>query len=134
VILGLLFLSILHGIAAANLLFVMIANYGIVKTFPRRYIPTATWIFNIGLLFARNIPTANTSLKEGVALWMSRHSFMQWCINFVRFEGLMPRWEILIKASVLRMISFNMDYYWSMGTDTPYKEKVGQPALISFKC
>lgn len=26
----------------------------------------------------------------------------------------MPRWEVLFKVTVLRLISFNMDHYWSL--------------------
>jgi hypothetical protein len=28
--------------------------------------------------------------------------------------GIMPRWEILFNITVLRLISFNLDYYWSL--------------------
>jgi len=37
------------------------------------------------------------------------------------YGGLIPRWEILFNITVLRLISFNLDYYWSFnfGSSSP---------------
>ena len=124
VIFGLIFVTVLHGITIVNLMCFILANYGIVKFFPRPYVPAATWIFNLALLFARNIPSINPSLQNIVVLIPQKSMFTQWIISTVQFKGLMPGWSIVIKTIILRMISFNMDYYWSMDADAADEEMV----------
>ena len=41
-------------------------------------------------------------------------SLVAWGRWLDSFGGLLSRWEILFNLTVLRMISFNMDYYWSL--------------------
>ena len=80
----------------------------------------ATWLFNIGILFANelydgyplsSIANVIKSTKGSSGQVSSLISFTQWLDGF---GGLMPRWQILFKVTILRLISFNMDYYWSL--------------------
>jgi hypothetical protein len=41
-------------------------------------------------------------------------TIIEWARGLDSFGGLMPRWEILFKITILRLISFNMDYHWSL--------------------
>lgn len=51
--------------------------------------------------------------------------------------GLIPRWEILFNITVLRLISFNLDYYWSLDYNsasaievTPFSSPVRTPISL----
>lgn len=112
---SLLFITALHGVSALKVLLILYLNYNIATKLPRAYIPTATWIFNIGILFANELcggypfariaKSLSSGEETGLVLWG------EWLDGI---GGLMPRWEILFNITVLRLISFNMDYYWSL--------------------
>jgi hypothetical protein len=119
---GILYLFVLHGVSALKVLLILHANYRIAKTLPRRYVPAATWIFNVCMLFANELcrgyhfkslaslvtpPPAEYGLGDVDPL------LVRWGSWLDSWGGLMPRWEILFNITVLRLISFNMDYYWS---------------------
>lgn len=117
---ALLFILALHGLSALKVLLILFFNYRIAKDLPRKYIPVATWLFNIGILFANelydgyplsSIANVIKSTKGSSGQVSSLISFTQWLDGF---GGLMPRWQILFKVTILRLISFNMDYYWSL--------------------
>ncbi|GIJ99073.1 glycerol transporter [Aspergillus viridinutans] len=114
---ALVFITALHGVSAIKVLVILYLNYKIAKSFPRKYIPAATWIFNISALFSNElcagyplerVATFFTAGGEGEA------PLVQWARHIDGFGGIMPRWEILFNLTVLRLISFNMDYYWSL--------------------
>ena len=140
-IFAIFFLVALHGISAAKVLLILWTNYKLATGLPRKYVPAATWLFNIGILFANELtkgchlmnvfslvsngrwhPLAHATLSgqpEGL--------LVQWGFWLDGFSGIMPRWEILFNLTVLRLISFNLDYYWSRGergtsleVSTPY--------------
>ncbi len=46
---------ILHGFSAAKVLLILYANYKLAMALPRRHLPAATWIFNVGILFANEL-------------------------------------------------------------------------------
>jgi len=116
-----IFLFVLHGFSAFKIYTILYINFNIATKLPRRYVPAATWIFNVGTLFANELSdgypyekivalispmSGPTSLEKGAVqenwgTWLDNHG------------GLMSRWEILFNISVLRLISFNIDYYWS---------------------
>ncbi|KAI9376601.1 MBOAT, membrane-bound O-acyltransferase family-domain-containing protein [Aspergillus egyptiacus] len=130
---ALAFITALHGVSAAKILVILYVNYKIAKSLPRGYIPAATWAFNIGTLFANELCGGYT-LQGVVALWTSTADtpLMLWAKYLDSFGGLMPRWEVLFKITILRLISFNMDYYWSL--DYPAAspvEKQLDPAALS---
>ncbi|KAL3460457.1 MBOAT, membrane-bound O-acyltransferase family-domain-containing protein [Aspergillus heterothallicus] len=131
---ALIFITALHGVSAAKVLAILLTNYKIAKSLPRKYIPAATWTFNITTLFANEI-CGGYPLTRVVAYWTSTaddSALLQWARNLDSFGGLMPRWEILFNITTLRLISFNMDYYWSL--DYPAAspiEKQLDPAALS---
>ncbi|PWY70954.1 MBOAT-domain-containing protein [Aspergillus heteromorphus CBS 117.55] len=133
---ALLFITALHGVSALKVLTILYANYRIAKSLPRNYIPAATWIFNIGTLFANELCSGYP--LERVAALLSSSSAGQeaplvlWGRYLDGFAGIMPRWEILFNITILRLISFNMDYYWSLEYPAASAmEKQDDPAALS---
>ncbi|KAJ5037514.1 uncharacterized protein L3040_007688 [Drepanopeziza brunnea f. sp. 'multigermtubi'] len=115
---ALIFLAALHGFSAPKVLAILSANYALATNLPRTYVPYATWIFNVGILFANELCAgykfsafaAWLSSVEGEQAAGAVHAWGQWLDDY---GGVIPRWEILFNLTVLRLISFNMDYYWS---------------------
>lgn len=118
-----IFLCALHGFSALKVLLLLYINFILATRLPKAQIPIATWIFDVGILFAneyyRGYPygslvkyilpgsaTAQRGSEKGIGggwgSWLDAHT------------GLIPRWEILFNITVLRLISFNFDYYWSL--------------------
>jgi len=119
---ALVFLVALHGISALKILVILWMNYNIATGLPRKSVPAATWIFNISILFANEL-CKGYHLKS-IAGLVSRPQLgsisgsdgflMEWASWLDSWGGLMARWEILFNITVLRLISFNLDYYWSL--------------------
>lgn len=118
---GLVFITALHGISALKVLLILFINYRIGKSLPRQYVPAVTWTFNICILFANEL--CGGYPLEKVAMFLSPGSgtpgekgslLVRWAQMLDSFGGIMPRWEVLFKVTVLRLISFNMDHYWSV--------------------
>ncbi|KAL8949346.1 MAG: hypothetical protein Q9222_004532 [Ikaeria aurantiellina] len=118
-----LYLIALHGTSALKILVILYINFNLAKSLPKKYVPTATWIFNIGILFAnefgKGYPYAG--IAQFISPWSApsdpsgdKSSINSWGTYLDSFSGLLPRWEILFNICVLRLISFNMDYYWSL--------------------
>ncbi|KJZ71589.1 hypothetical protein HIM_08983 [Hirsutella minnesotensis 3608] len=111
---ALFFLLALHGVSALKVLVILNINYQIATKMPRKYIPAVTWAFNVATLFANELgegyrlkPLANRFAPDDSAL-------VNWGAWLDGYGGLVPRWEVLFNISILRLISFNMDYYWSI--------------------
>lgn len=117
---ALLFIVALHGVSAVKVLFLLYINYRIGKTLPRSYIPAVTWTFNICILFANELCSGYPFEKVAMLFTPSaaagepESQLVQWGRMIDSFGGIMPRWEVLFNIAILRMISFNMDYYWSL--------------------
>ncbi|KAJ5826080.1 Glycerol uptake protein 1 [Penicillium riverlandense] len=137
---GLVFLAAIHGLSALKILFIFNINYRIAKNLPRSYVPAATWVFNICTLFANEL--CHGYPLEPIAMALSPGSgtpgdkgtlLVQWARTLDGFGGLMPRWEVLFKVTLLRLISFNMDYYWSLNypSASPIEKKQLDPAALS---
>ncbi|KAE8153418.1 MBOAT, membrane-bound O-acyltransferase family-domain-containing protein [Aspergillus avenaceus] len=136
---ALIFITALHGLSALKVLTILYVNFKIAKTFPRKYIPAATWTFNIVTLFANElcmgypfermaallVPLPNTTGQESPLLLWARY--------LDSLSGIMPRWEVLFKVTILRQISFNMDYYWGLDypASSPIEKKQADPAALS---
>jgi len=96
---------------------ILYVNFLLATRLPRTSIPAATWIFNIGILFANELgkgyryATFAQLLSPGSALESGAANWGTWLDSY---GGLVPRWEILFNITVLRLISFNLDYYWSL--------------------
>ncbi|KAL1903163.1 glycerol transporter [Sporothrix stenoceras] len=142
------FLVALHGISAAKVLAILWINYNLATTLPRQYVPVATWVFNIGTLFANELASGyhlvNVASLISEGSWepifhatieghKTATTLVNWGSWLDGFGGIMPRWEILFNITVLRLISFNLDYYWSHGDrgSSPLEKKQLDPASLS---
>ncbi|KAL2211201.1 putative glycerol: H+ symporter [Sarocladium strictum] len=139
---ALIFLVALHGVSAAKVLGILYVNYQIATKLPRRHVPVATWVWNVGILFANE-------LCEGYRFGsIARHIspplvtdkglrdsvLMQWGYWLDSYGGIMSRWEVLFNITILRLISFNLDYYWSIDqqkSSDPVEKKQLDPANLS---
>ena len=127
---SLLFLLALHGFSALKVLLILYINYTLAKRLRKEYLPVATWIFNIGILFANELgkgypysDIANVMLPSPASATVSTQQDPKsdWGTVLDSYGGLIPRWEILFNVTVLRLISFNFDYVWSLnrGASSP---------------
>ncbi|KAI5122746.1 hypothetical protein M0805_009831 [Coniferiporia weirii] len=103
---SMLFLLGLHGANALKIFFILCLNYTIGKFFKSsKLTPILTWVFNMGVLFAieRNSGYRFSSLSSSLAFLDS-------------MQGAYPRWYIPFNFTMLRLVSFNMDFYWASCT------------------
>lgn len=116
---AIIFLIALHGISAAKVFLILYINYQVATALPRQCVPAATWVFNIAILFANElchgypfVDLASMVLPpQTSAAGQQQDNWGHWLDSY---GGLIPRWEILFNVCVLRLISFNFDYYWSL--------------------
>lgn len=114
-----IFLLALHGISAAKVLLILYVNFQLATGLPRQYVPAATWVFNIAILFANEL-CHGYPLADFAAMLLPPQTSAagekpgNWGTWLDSYGGLIPRWEILFNVCVLRLISFNFDYYWSL--------------------
>ncbi|KAJ5129655.1 uncharacterized protein N7515_005694 [Penicillium bovifimosum] len=136
---GLVFITALHGVSALKILLILYINFRIGKDVPRPYVPAVTWIFNLGILFANEL-SGGYQFEPITKAISSRSelendtSALQWVAQTLDgLGGLMPRWEVMFKITVLRLISFNMDNYWSVDypAASPIEKKQLDPASLS---
>lgn len=129
------FIVALHGMSAIKVLGILYVNYRIAKSLPRRYLPAATWTFNIATLFANELCSGYHFERLATMLVSSADSapLVLWARYLDSLGGIMPRWEVLFKVTILRQISFNMDYYWSLDypASSPIEKKQTDPAALS---
>ncbi len=139
VIFGVLYLIVLHGFSSAKALVILYLNFILATRFPRRYVPAATWVFNIGILFAnefcKGYPFA--MIADHVLPWSGssataseKATRITWANMLDNYGGLVPRWEILFKFAILRMISFNFDYCWGSNRAGGSPLEVCSPEVI----
>ncbi|KAI8939789.1 hypothetical protein NX059_003528 [Plenodomus lindquistii] len=133
-----IFLAALHGFSAFKIVAILYANYCIAKKLPRSYIPAATWIFNVGTLFANEFSQGYSYANIiGTFLPSPPSEKNQPAYNIGHtldnYGGLIPRWEVLFNFTILRLISYNLDYYWSFNTHSSSNpiEKQLDPSNLS---
>ncbi|KAG0705833.1 MBOAT, membrane-bound O-acyltransferase family-domain-containing protein [Suillus ampliporus] len=98
-----LYLTGLHGTSIFKIIIILTVNYWIAKTSRgSRMGPLLTWIFNGLILFANEI--------YGGYRYASLHPSLE---VLDAFQGIYPRWHISFNITMLRLVSFNMDYYWA---------------------
>ncbi|KAI0293499.1 MBOAT, membrane-bound O-acyltransferase family-domain-containing protein [Multifurca ochricompacta] len=100
-----LMLTILHGSSILKLLFILSVNYALTKaTGGTRLAVPVTWLFNSGVLFLneRYEGYAFGSLHPGFAF------LDEW-------RGVYPRWHVSFNITMLRLVSFSIDYHWARG-------------------
>lgn len=117
------FLCALHGFSALKVLSILYINFLLATRLPKAQVPIATWVFNIGILFAnefyRGYPFA--TVAQNILPWPASAKAGSdgditgnWGAWLDSYGGLIPRWEISFNITVLRLVSFNLDYYWSL--------------------
>lgn len=112
---GIILILVLHGVSAFKILAILWINYLIATRLQRAQIPAATWIFNIGILFSNELLHGYPLVDLAkIVSPNTDSSFITWAKWVDGIGGIVPRWEVLFKITVLRLISFNMDYYWSL--------------------
>ncbi|KAJ7094446.1 MBOAT, membrane-bound O-acyltransferase family-domain-containing protein [Mycena belliarum] len=93
----------LHGTSILKILPILTGNYLISKSFGgARAGPLFTWIFNLGALFMNDRYGGYKFGNMAPSL-----AFMD------SFEGIYPRWHVSFNITMLRLVSFSMDYYWA---------------------
>lgn len=111
-----IFLAALHGFSAFKILGILYANYCIATKAPKTYIPAATWIFNVGTLFANEFSKGYSYGHLVNTISFASKSTNNFGHTLDSYGGLIPRWEVLFNFTILRLISFNLDYYWSLNS------------------
>jgi D-alanyl-lipoteichoic acid acyltransferase DltB (MBOAT superfamily) len=119
VIFAVIFLVVLHGFSTFKILAILYANYCIAKRLPRQYVPAASWIFILSTLFANEF-SRGYSYGNAFAMFLPASvsekglSSRNFGHTLDSYGGLMARWEVQFKFTILRLISFNIDYCWSL--------------------
>jgi len=125
-----LFLAGLHGTSIIKILLILTVNYTIAKLCRgSRLGPLLTWVFNGLVLFANEwysgyrfgeiLPALHLLVRPdphcniGASLKSLQDSY----------QGFYPRWHISFNITMLRLVSFNMDYCWACRTES--EPKVG---------
>ncbi|KAI0410079.1 MBOAT, membrane-bound O-acyltransferase family-domain-containing protein [Xylaria palmicola] len=135
-----IYLLALHGVSAFKILGILYLNYQVATGLPRKTVPVATWVFNIGILFANELGKGYKFQDMASYVWVflsgglvdeSNSSLVNWGRWLDSYGGLMGRWEILFNITVLRLISFNLDYYWSLDRrgSSPIEKQLDPSAL-----
>lgn len=108
------YLLALHGFSALKVLLILRLNYMIATKLPRNYVPVATWAFNIPVLFANELCQGYHYRSIAQYIAPPLESWGAWMDSY---GGLVSRWEVLFNITILRLVSFNLDYYWSLGNN-----------------
>jgi len=103
-IFSLVFLTALYGASIIKIAVILSLNYAIAKASGRsKFAPLLTWIFNGAILFANET-------FEGYRFGHI-HPFFEYLDTL---NGIGPRWNVGFNITMLRLVSFNMDYYWAI--------------------
>jgi protein-cysteine N-palmitoyltransferase HHAT len=126
---GVVFILALHGFSAFKVLGILYLNYRIGRDAPKSWVTPLTWAFNIGILFvnefANGYPFA--SAVRTVAPWSGDDGILLGAGEWLDSHGgLIPRWHVFFKVTILRLISFNMDRLWSLESS-----RSGSPIEVS---
>jgi hypothetical protein len=114
---ALIFIAALHGFSALKVLLILYINFKLVKTVSPQYLTAVTWLFNISILFANEFGRGYS--YASIAMFLSpplgaEKTGTTWGHWMDDHGGLISRWEVLFNITVLRLISFNLDYTWSL--------------------
>jgi len=131
-----IFILALHGVSAAKVFAILYVNYKVATALPHKYVPAATWVFNIAILFANELCNGYR-FSDAVSLILPPQTSKagdaasgNWGDWVDSYGGLIPRWEILFNICVLRLISFNFDYYWSLDRRAVSPVEVSLPSVL----
>ena len=98
---GVCFVFCLHGFNSLKILFHVTVAYGIAKSLRKRptVAQTVLWVYCLSTLFLND----RYRMVQFGQVWGAL-SFMD------TFRGLIPRWDVFFNFTLLRMLSFNIDY------------------------
>ncbi|GAM17403.1 hypothetical protein SAMD00019534_005780 [Acytostelium subglobosum LB1] len=106
IIASLLFLLFVHGSSTIIIVAIALSNFGISRFFARSsLLPLVTWAFNGFILWTSYIYSGYQF--SSLAILGSYGPLLD------SYHGSLA-WETYFKMSMLRFISYNMDYYWMM--------------------
>jgi hypothetical protein len=125
---ALVYIAALNGFSMLKILCILYINFKIGTALPRNAVPATTWAFNIFILFANEFAQGYPFSTLGDALAPVLPGAAEWGKFLDSYGGLNPRWEVLFKITLLRMISFNFDHYWSMD-----RSRAGSPIEVCCK-
>ncbi|KAI9283245.1 MBOAT, membrane-bound O-acyltransferase family-domain-containing protein [Sporodiniella umbellata] len=106
-VLSIICVAFLHGSNTFKILTIITFNFFIGRICKGSITnPWSTWIFNLSILFLNEFYHGYKfeSVFGKSFAWLDLHS------------GVQGGWHVLFNFTVLRLISFNMDYYWSHQT------------------
>ncbi|KAF8979536.1 glycerol transporter [Entomortierella lignicola] len=109
------YLYFLNGNSILKILTIVSLNYAIAKLGgSARWTPAATWIFNVSILFLNESYQGYT--------FAGFHKSLAWLDGYT---GVNSRWDVNFNFTMLRLVSFNMDYYWALRQkdETPKEER-----------
>ncbi|KAI8802880.1 MBOAT-domain-containing protein [Cladochytrium replicatum] len=120
IIIGLAFLFALYGSSALKILAIITINFAISRTFGSSLAgPLICWGFGIGLLFSNHYLHGYQWSTIGLGQLDS-------------WKGLLPRWWINFNFTLLRMISYSMDYHRKLnGITGPLKRSQSSSAIAT---
>ncbi|PVG04049.1 putative GUP1-Multimembrane-spanning protein essential for proton symport of glycerol [Serendipita vermifera] len=99
----------LHGSSALKVFFIIAINYTIAKRLAGSTIGSLIiWTLNLVILFANEI-------YDGYN-YSSIHSAFAFLDTY---RGFYPRWHISFNITMLRLLSFSIDYRWALLNETP---------------
>ncbi|KAI0247695.1 MBOAT-domain-containing protein [Lactifluus subvellereus] len=100
---SLLMLAILHGTSILKVFLILSMNYALAKAMGgTRFGVPLTWLFNSGVLLANE-------WYEGYA-FASLHPGLAFLDGW---SGVYPRWHVNFNITMLRLVSFSIDYHWA---------------------
>jgi len=121
-----IFILALHGTNTLKLLLACYINYAIAtkvsSTSYAALTPFLIWTWNIGLLFLIhwNEGFAYKDIASGLSWLVSasrkidkNESAKTSVLDKDNYNGLLPRWQINYNITMLRLVSFSMDFYWA---------------------
>ncbi|KAI9480837.1 MAG: MBOAT, membrane-bound O-acyltransferase family-domain-containing protein [Benjaminiella poitrasii] len=109
-IVSLIVITSLHGTGLIKVLVIITTSY-ILGRIGRgsKWNPFLTWTFNLWVLFMNERYNGYTFESLFGLAWMDH------------YQGLLPRWHILFNFTMLRLVSYNMDYYWRHHTQQSHQ-------------
>ncbi|KAK9460309.1 MBOAT, membrane-bound O-acyltransferase family-domain-containing protein [Lipomyces oligophaga] len=109
---GSVYLIVLHGTSFLKIISIYGISFAISRTCSKSVGMGLTWAFSILILF----------LNE----WFEGYKFANTLPILAvldGYTGLLPRWDVSFNFSILRMISFNYDYYQALESPTNIEKK-----------
>lgn len=148
---SLVLLAALHGTSLPKIVLILYVNYRIARLgaadggdglsgartrdpgqatsirWRREWTPYATWVFNVGILFANvlgegyyysSLGSSFAFLVRQTSLFAVGRSKQSRSLTLGgrlqdNYKGLLPRWQISWNITMLRLVSFNMEWYWA---------------------